>query len=576
MTQRPIKRTARDQESKMTSKVPKSRTAHPGRPPIEVFAVTLATLGSGLINLRSAMGRSLPHRVHSLKALFPLEFIHVSRFLTVLIGFALVLTSLNIYKRKKRAFQLAMLLSCVSVVFHITKGLDYEEATFSFALLLLLLLVRRSFTVRSNVPDAPQAFVKLGAALAVALAYGVAGFWFLDPREFGINFSVGDALHRTFLFLTFVGDPTLIPHSRHARWFLDSLQIVTATSIVYSIYSLFQPILYRLRTLPHERDMAARIVWRHGRCAQDFFKYWADKSFFFSPSRESFLAYRVGRGLAVVLGDPVGPTDEMEALIREFKAFCEENGWRHCYYQTLPDMLPIYNRLKYKKLKIGDDAIVDLPHFTFQGKASKRLRSKVTQLRKRGITAEYLEPPQPDWVLQQAEEVSKEWLHIPGRRERGFTLGHFDTGYLRSEPIFAVRDTTGKFLAFANVIPSFRKGEATIDLMRHRLEAPNGSMDYLFAELFLCLKERGYQRFNLGMAPMAGFQEHEQASIEERAIHYFMKQLGFLFSFSGLYQYKSKFANAWEPRYAIYQNPLDLPRLGLALRAVSELPGRSS
>ncbi|MGZ5469921.1 MAG: hypothetical protein ACXWG5_12280, partial [Candidatus Aminicenantales bacterium] len=59
---------------------------------------------------------------------FPLEFLHISRFLSLLTGFALAVSSLNIFKRKKRAFALVMLLAGLSVVFHLTKGLDYEEA----------------------------------------------------------------------------------------------------------------------------------------------------------------------------------------------------------------------------------------------------------------------------------------------------------------------------------------------------------------------------------------------------------------------------------------------------------------
>ena len=126
-------------------------------------------------------------------------------------------------------------------------------------------------------------------------------------------------------------------------------------------------------------------------------------------------------------------------------------------------------------------------------------------------------------------------------------------------------------LAFVNELPSYYPGEATADLMRHRLNSPNGIMDYLFVKIFLHNKEKGFKRFNLGMAPMAGFQEKEEASAEEKAVHYFFQQLNFLFSFSGLRRYKAKFATSWEPRYAMYRNVLDLPRLALALRKISEL-----
>jgi lysylphosphatidylglycerol synthetase-like protein (DUF2156 family) len=107
------------------------------------------------------------------------------------------------------------------------------------------------------------------------------------------------------------------------------------------------------------------------------------------------------------------------------------------------------------------------------------------------------------------------------------------------------------------------------------VDAPNGIMDYLFVKLMLRCKEQGFTRFNLGMAPMSGFQEREEASAAERATHLFFQRLNFLFSFGGLKRYKAKFATDWEPRYAIYRHALDLPKLGVALNKVSELNERS-
>jgi phosphatidylglycerol lysyltransferase len=84
-------------------------------------------------------------------------------------------------------------------------------------------------------------------------------------------------------------------------------------------------------------------------------------------------------------------------------------------------------------------------------------------------------------------------------------------------------------------------------------------------------KAKGVERFNLGLAPMSGFQEKEEASPQERAVHTFFQQLNFLFSYKGLRAYKAKFASFWEPRYVVYRNVLELPRLALALGKVSAI-----
>ena len=73
------------------------------------------------------------------------------------------------------------------------------------------------------------------------------------------------------------------------------------------------------------------------------------------------------------------------------------------------------------------------------------------------------------------------------------------------------------------------------------------------------------------MAPFDGFRKSEQPSAEERAVDYLMRHLNFIFSYAGLHHFKAKFADAWEPRYLIYQNVRALPQVGLALTRVSEL-----
>jgi phosphatidylglycerol lysyltransferase len=435
----------------------------------------------------------------------------------------------------------------------------------------LLVYSRKTFTVRSSIPDLRWGIIRLMAALVAALAYGIAGFWLLDPREFGINFSLGDAIQRTLLFLSLVGDPGVVPRTQYARWFLSSIYLVTGSAVAYSIFAIFRPVVYRFRTLPHERKQAQRIVEIHGRSAIDFFKSWPDKAFYFSASERCFLAYRVGAGCAIALGDPVGPEEEIEPTVRGFGEMCDQNDWRVALHQTLPDFLPVYKKLGYRKLKVGDDAIVELTQFKLEGKRAKKFRYVISLMDHEGMKFILHSPPLPVDILSAAKEVSDSWLRIPGRRERAFSLGRFDAEYVQATPIAAVANPAGVMLAFANIIPSFRRGEATIDLMRHRVDAPNGIMDFLLVKLLLAKKEEGFSRFNLGMAPMAGFREWEPASIEERAIHEFMQHLSFIFRFQGLRAHKAKFASTWEPRYLVYKNMLNLPLIARTLADVSEI-----
>jgi phosphatidylglycerol lysyltransferase len=163
------------------------------RPTIVGVFVALVTLGSGVLNLLSVLGGPRGRPRWSAE-LFPLEFIHLSRTPVVLIGFALIISSLNIYRRKKRAWYAVVALAVFSAVFHLSRGRDYEEALFSLFLVAMLVATRHRFTVMSGAPALRSGVIRLLLSLAVAIGYGVAGFWLLDTRHFHTNFHLRDAV----------------------------------------------------------------------------------------------------------------------------------------------------------------------------------------------------------------------------------------------------------------------------------------------------------------------------------------------------------------------------------------------
>lgn len=542
---------------------------------VMTWAAAVAAAGSGVLNLLSVMPGPLRRTNLSLiRSVFPLEFRPASEIAALLAGFFLITSSFQLLHRKRRAYYVVAGLGLLSAVLHTVNGLSPLQAVSSLALFAMLAATRRRFTVRSHPIALSSAAGYAVAGALVAAAYGVAGFWLLDPKEFGVNFHWWDACVRTLRLLSFSGDDTLVARTRFAAWFIDSLYALSAAAIGYGAFVLFQPVKYRLSTAQRERQHAADIASRHGRSGQDFFKQWDDKSLFFSASGQCFLAYRVAHNFAVTLGDPVGPEDQIEDTIRQFCAFCDTRGWRCGFHQIYPDHLDLYQKLGFRQMKIGEEAVVDLEAFSLSGKGMKEFRNTVNRLARLGIEVVRYEPPLGPDILRELKEISDEWLQTPGRRERRFTLGRFDPDYVGAMPIYAAVGPDGRLLAFVNLIPCYRSDLASIDLMRRRTAAPNGVMDLLFARVFLDLKEQGVKWFSLGLAPLSGAQTGEHIPVEQRTAYYLLQRFPSLFRFEGLRQYKAKYASVWEPRYDAYQSVWDLPRLGVALSRVSEIPSR--
>lgn len=134
-----------------------------------------------------------------------------------------------------------------------------------------------------------------------------------------------------------------------------------------------------------------------------------------------------------------------------------------------------------------------------------------------------------------------------------------------------LRDKDGQALAFVNQIRSYSPGEVTIDMMRHKENAPNSTMDFLFAKLLKELHAEGFKSFSLGLAALAGVGDDPKDPLEEKALHQVYEHLNRFFSYKGLRSYKEKFDPEWEARYLIYEGgPPGLVKAGLAIAKATE------
>lgn len=529
---------------------------------------------NGLLEVLYVLVIRIPGGAH-ISEFLPFGLHYWSRSLGLIFGLALLYLSFNLFRRKHVAWWLALASSAVVTSIHVVRGLVYGWSWYTIlvpaATLVLLVLLREKFTVRSEPRSILRGLGVVAMSAVVVVAYGTLGFWVLAEKDFGIDFTLTDAFVRTLREYALVGNDDLIPYTRHADWFMHSLDLAGVAAASFAAYSMFRPVAYRLRVLPHERQEAKSILERHGTSSLDFFKLWPDKSYFFSEDRRSFIAYKTSNNVAIALGDPVGPDQELEATTRAFLGYCSENGWGAAFHQVVSDLLPLYRRLGMQALKIGEEPVINLERFCSKTAKRKWFRYVKRKFEREGYFITQHVPPQPQKLLDEVEEVSKQWLLLPGRRERTFTLGSFDRGYLSRTTLLVVRDPQKRALAFVNKIPSYRKGEATIDLMRHRLEVPNGTMEYLLMELMLALRKEGYSRFDLGMAPLAGMADQPRAALEEWGLSQLFSLLNRFFSYKGLRNYKVKFEPDWEERFLVYEGrPLALARVGVALTRVTE------
>jgi phosphatidylglycerol lysyltransferase len=476
-----------------------------------LWFVAILTAMVGLLNLLSVKMSSLVtlQDATTLDDIFPFHVRAGAHIFATISGFILLNLAVNLKRQKRVAWGLAIALLLASMVFHLVKGPDFIPSLLSALIVLLLVLMRDLFIADSDRPSVWRGIVTLAAALLFTLAYGTFGFYLLD-RHYDQSFRLGEAIRQTLAMFFAEDQAGLEAKTRFGQFFADSIYLVGAGTLLYGVWMLFRPVLFRQPATKAERQRADAIVQVHGRSSLARFALLPDKSYYFSPSGQSVIAFVPrGRG-AIALGDPIGPPEDIDAALAGFKHFCASKDWYPAFYQTLPDYIDQYIAQGFEVVQIGEEAVVKLSEFTLKGKAGSKLRTAKNKLTKAGYQVEFHYPPLATGLVKTLRQISDEWLQDMQGAEKRFSLGWFEDDYIRGCEVATVKTEAGQIVAFSNIIPEYQLNEATIDLMRHRPEAERGTMDFLFVAMMEHFKQQGYDGFNLGLVALSGVGDRPQ------------------------------------------------------------------
>lgn len=529
--------------------------------------VAIATTVMGIVNVLSGAMPGLLERMQLLAQYSPLEVRHGSRMTAVLAGFALILLARGLWRRKQTAWWMTLVLLILSAILHLSKGLDYEEAILATVLAIVLWTQRSHFHALSDPPSFWQGLGVLVAAFGFTLVYGVLGLYLLD-RHFQVQYSLDAAVRQTLVMMTQFYDPGIHPITGYGRYFATSIYGIGVATLGYALLMLLQPVFIRRPASASERRRATRIVEQYGHSSLARFVLLPDKLYFFSPGG-SVIAYTTRGGVAVALGDPIGPPADVVDAIAAFQQFCKRNDWSPSFYQTLPDYRDHYRAAGFEMLCIGHEGIVQLETFTISGGSNKNLRATTNRFTRTGYQAIVHEPPLAAPLLAELRAVSDEWLTLMHGSEQRFSLGWFDDDYVSQSRVMAIHNPDGAVIAFANVVPEYQRNEISIDLMRRRCEVESGTMEFLFVAFLQWARDKGYTTFNLGLSALSGVGQQSDDPVIERALHYIYEHINQFYNFKGLHEFKEKFRPEWSPRYLVYPNVGRLPAILTALARIS-------
>ncbi|WP_150954209.1 bifunctional lysylphosphatidylglycerol flippase/synthetase MprF [Microbacterium testaceum] len=279
------------------------------------------------------------------------------------------------------------------------------------------------------------------------------------------------------------------------------------------------------------------------------------------------VAYQRRSGVALALGDPLGPVASRALTVRSFIDAAEAAGLAPCFFsagETTAEAVPS----GWRRLVVADDTVVDLPGLQFTGKAWGAVRTSLNRAEREGMTFRLSTLAEETWgVRQQLRAISESWVGDKGLPEMGFTLGTLHEAADPEVRLALAVSPQGDVDGFLSWLPIWGEGEIrgwTLDLMRRRDDGFGPVMEFLIGASARQFSAEGAQVVSLSGAPLA----HEYpadagaiADLQDRMA----AMLEPVYGFASLHRFKQKFHPRYETMYLLYRDEADLTRIGAAL-----------
>lgn len=489
-----------------------------------------AVFATGGILLASG---ALPFGRHPLGAgrIDLLPVVEAAHFLGSVAGAVLLVLAWGLSRRLDGAFHATLVVLGASAVLALLRGAGWATALIPGFVLVGLLPARKEFFRRSSLTVEPLSAEWMLGIGGVVLATGWLGF-----------FAYREVTYSNELWWRFALD-------EDAPRFLRGAVGGSLILLVFAVARLLRPAPPREMDGAERPSSAIREIVAASAESRAHLALLGDKRFLMSASGRSFIMYGVQGRAWISMGDPVGDPAEVRELVWSFRDRVHlYDGWT-VFYQVAPTHLSTYVDAGLGLIKLGEEAIVDIPAFSLEGSARSALRRTIRKLEREGARFSVIPAASVPPLLPRLRNVSERWLADRSVREKRFSLGSFSEGYLASTPMALVQ-VGDRIVAFANLWEGAPGSELSIDLMRYDPDAaPVDTMLYLLTQSMLWAGQRGYRRFSLGMAPLSGLEGGPLGTFWSRLGSAVFRYGEHFYSFQGLRAFKEKWNPTWEPRY---------------------------
>ncbi|MGR3936124.1 phosphatidylglycerol lysyltransferase domain-containing protein [Streptomyces sp. BRA346] len=544
------------------------------RPETVPTAVGTACTVIGLVDI--VFPRLRHSKVHALAELLPGAVSSLAAAASIVVGLLLLMLAHGLKRRKRRAWVAAVALLPVGAAAQLLYRHSVLGTVFSLVLMVVLLHYRREFAA---LPDPRSRWM----ALANFVVMGA------------VSVGVGLLIVRSHPD-TIEGAPSLAAQLEHVLWGLFgfegpvgyrdgadytvgySLGALGLLTVATTAYLAFRPEHPAARLTASDEERLRELLTTHGR--RDSLGHFAlrrDKAVIFSPSGKSAVCYRVVSGVMLASGDPVGDVEAWPGAIAAFMEEARAHSWTPAVMGCSETGGEVWTReTGLDALELGDEAIVDVADFTLSGRAMRNVRQMVKRIERAGYETRVRRVADLDAAeLEAVRRAAEDWRGTD--TERGFSMALGRIGDpADGESVIATAHKTaeegaeegpyGDLKAVLHFVPWGPDG-MSLDLMRRDRSADPGMNELLIVASLQAAPALGVTRVSLNFAMFRSALARGEKLGAGPVLRGWRGLLVFLsrwFQIESLYKFNAKFRPRWEPRFVVFRNTRDLPRIGLA------------
>ena len=489
---------------------------------------------TGITMLLTGINEKLLLKIKLFGKFFGTNTLGFSNDLSILVGFLCIVATCMLRYKTKNIYKATLVLIILGIFTLLSKGFYPGEIIISLVAAYLLYESKSSFYRETFIVNWKNTLKDSALLLGTLIGY-------YAVLDFYLKYTRGHIEKELFLQLGGT-----------------ALSMFTIACIIYIvIYFLHLEQKFPYKTFYECEDDINNIVRKYRGSSLTHLVYLRDKYIYMNEDKDVMFQYQIYLDKIFVLGNPIGNPEKLFEEIELFYELADKYGYTIVFYQIEEDMIKYLHSHGYDFMKIGEEATIDVPTFEVVGNKMKSLKKSRNKMISEGYTFEMIYPPYSEEIMRRLKEISDNWLD--GRSEKGYSVGFFDEYYLSKEGIGIVKNSEGKIEGFASIMSMYNGKESfSVDLMRFTKEATRGVMDYMFINLIEIGKQKGYEKFNMGMAPLANVGTSKYAFLNEKIALQVYEYGQVFYSFKGLRKFKNKYTNNWEPRYVAYRRKTSL------------------